>query len=201
MNKRSLHHHWVKYHSLTLLVPLLGVVIFGSLTIYGLRANNLKMLELKQAVVIADEQNADVEESLQELRSHVNSHMNTNMRSDDSSEPPIQLVNKFNRYVDAEQAKITAQGSANAIYLEAQGQCENGNIPLTARAQCMQDYILEHGGEPGGLNLPPKELYTYDFASPRWSADLAGVSMIFTIIFGIALIIRLVAGKVIKSQI
>lgn len=202
MNKGKLHHYWIKYRTTSLLIPLIGMVICGALYVYGMRANNVRMLELKQAVVIADEKNDNIEESLQELRLFVNSHMNTQLRSEDSSEPPIQLVNQFNRYVEAERAKIAAQGSANKVYQEAQSRCESGAIPLTARAQCIQEYVTANSGNNvAELNLPPKELYTFDFASPRWSPDLAGFSLIGIVVFGALLVTRLVAGFYIKKQI
>lgn len=201
MNIGKLHHYWTKYRTATLVVPVAGLLICGGLYIYGMRANNVKMLELKQAVAVADEQNGDIEGALQDLRSFVNSHMNTQLRADESSEPPIQLVGQFNRYIEQERAKIAAQGNANKIYKDAQARCETGAIPLTARAQCIQEYVVANGGSSEELNLPPKELYTYDFVSARWSPDLAGVSLLGTIFFAVLLVIRLVAGFFIKRKI
>lgn len=202
MDKAKLHHYWVRLKSPTLFLPIIGVVLFGSMFIYGMRYNNITMLELKEKVVVADQQDGDIEGALQELRDFITSHMNTNPRTEGSSEPPIQLVNEFNRAVEKEQARLATQDSANEIYQEAQARCETGAIPLTARAQCIQEYITENGGNNvQQLNLPPKELYTFDFASPRWSPDLAGISLVLLIISFIVLAFRLVLGKIIESKI
>lgn len=157
------------------------------------------MLELKQAVYIADEQNGDIEGALQDLRSFVNSHMNTQLRSPDATEPPIQLINQFNRYIEAEQAKIASQ-DGNQIYRDAQARCETGAIPLTARAQCIQEYIVANGGNASQLSIPPKELYTFDFVSPLWSPDVAGISLVLAILSIALLIIRLIIGRVLKHE-
>jgi hypothetical protein len=201
MDKSKLHHYWVKYRTPTLFIPLIGLAISGALFIYGMRSNNITMLQLKEAVIVADQQNGDIEGALQELRAYVTTHMNTNMRSDNSTEPPIQLVNQFNRYIEQEQARIASQGDANKVYQEAQASCETGAIPLTARAQCIQEYVTANGGNNvSELVLPPKELYTFDFASPRWAPDLPGITMIISIIFGVLLATRLVAGKIITAK-
>lgn len=201
MNKAKLHHYWVKLRTPTLFIPIFGLVIFGATFIFGMRYNNITMLELKDNVLIADQQDGDIEGALQELRDFVTNHMNTEMRTPGSTEPPIQLVNEFNRYVEQEQAKIAAQGGANKIYQEAQAQCETGAIPLTARAQCIQEYVTANGGSSQELNLPPKELYTFDFANPHWSPDLAGISMVLMVLSAFLLAARLIVGKIISAKI
>lgn len=199
MDKAKLHHHWVAVKKPSLFLLIAGMLLFTLLSVYALRANNLKMLELKQAVYAADEQNGDIEEALQNLRSFVNTHMNTTMRSKDASEPPIQLVNQFNRYVAAQQAKLASQ-DVNQVYRDAQARCESGSIPLTVRAQCIQEYVLANGGTTAQLTIPPKELYTFDFASPRWSPDMAGISLMMAAVFTVLLLIRLAVGQVMKHE-
>jgi hypothetical protein len=125
--------------------------------------------------------------------------MNTQLRSPDATEPPIQLINQFNRYIEAEQAKVANQDT-NQIYKDAQAQCETGAIPLTARAQCIQDYIIANGGNTAVLVIPPKELYTFDFVSPLWSPDIAGFSIILAILSGVLLVLRLIIGRILKHE-
>lgn len=199
INKSKAHHYWKAIRRPSLFVIVAGFVLFSALSIYGLRINNTRMLELKQAVFTADEQNGDIEAALQNLRNHVNSHMNTQLRAPDATEPPIQLVNQFNRYVQAEQLKLANQDT-NKVYQDAQARCETGAIPLTARAQCIQEYIIANGGNAPQLSLPPKELYTFDFASPKWSPDLAGISIVLAITFFILLVIRLIVGRYMKRE-
>lgn len=200
MDKRKLHHYWIVFKKPSLYIIIASCILWTGIATVALRQNNLTMLELKQAVYVADEQNGDIEAALQELRSFVNSHMNTRMRSSDATEPPVQLVHQFDRFVAAEQAKLANQDT-NKVYRDAQSQCENGNIPLTARAQCMQEYILANSSGQIELSLPPKELYTFDFASPSWSPDLAGIAIVFAVISYTALCIRLIAGRLLKHYI
>lgn len=200
MRRAQAHYYWKALKTPILVVSAASLVIFSGLSVYMLRSNNLRMLELKQAVYVADETNGDIEQALQNLRAFVNTHMNTRMRSPDSAEPPIQLVGQFNRFVQAEQARLdTQQGSVNQVYKDAQARCETGSIPLTARAKCIQDYVLANGGTVEQLKIPPKELYTYDFASPSWAFDAAGLSIIAACISGLVLITRLLAGRFLKD--
>lgn len=201
MDKPHLHHLWVRIRRPSLIFLTVGFVIFFVLSILALRQNNLNMLKLKQAVYLADEKNENLEQSLTSLRNYVYSHMNTNMRSATSSEAPIQLINQFNRYISAEQARLAVNGDSSRVYADAQASCERPDLTLTARAQCIQEYVVVHGGDFRELNVPPKELYAYDFASPRFTFDLAGVSIILSIILFILLIVRLIVGRIIKRYI
>lgn len=182
---------------LMLILIILFIALIAS-SIFALRSNNLKMIELKNAVYTADEQNGDVEAALKNLRNFVFSHMNTNLRANsNSSEPPIQLINRFNAAVAAEQARVaTLSASAASVYSAAQAVCERSSLALTARAQCIQDYVTQHGSDVPSLNLPAKEFYTFDFASPRWSPDLAGWLLVAAACVGIVIIIRLAIGLV-----
>ncbi len=199
MDKAKIHHYWIAFRKPTLFILLASTLIWSAVAVYALRANNVRMIELKQAVYTADEQNGDIELSLQNLRTFVTTHMNTQMRSPDASEPPIQLVNQFNRLLQAEQARLANQ-DASQVYRAAQQACESGAIPLTARAQCIQEYVVANGGQITESSLPPKELYTFDFASPRWSFDLAGIAIVLAAISALLLSIRLFVGRIAKQQ-
>lgn len=201
MNKAKIHHIWKKTRWLSLIIIVIGFVSFTSLAILALRQNNLTMLELKNAVYVADENNQGLEQALINLRNYIYSHMNTNLRSSSSSEAPIQLINQFNRYISAEQARLALNGESSKVYAEAQANCEKPELTLTARAQCIQEYVVIHGGDFRELRVPPKELYAYDFASPRFTLDIAGISIIFSIIFLVMLIARLLIGFIIKKYI
>lgn len=173
--------------SLALIVALFVVAVLTS--VLALRHNNLRAVELRQVVYSADQQAGDVETALNDLRQYIYSHMNTNLRTSNSgNEPPIQLASRFNKAIAAEQARIAALGGANQVYVDAQRECERSSLPLTSRAQCMQDYISARGQGASQLNLPPKELYTFDFASPLWSPDLAGFSILASITLGLVIV-------------
>ncbi len=199
MDKAKLHHYWIAFRRPSLYILLASTLLCSAVAVYALRANNLRMIELKQAVYIADEQNGDIEAALQNLRDFVTTHMNTQMRSPDASEPPIQLVNQFNRLLQAEQARLASQDTSQ-VYRAAQQACESGAIPLTARAQCIQEYVIANGVQITESSLPPKELYTFDFASPRWSFDLAGISIVLAVLSALLLVVRVIVGRIAKQR-
>lgn len=202
MDKHKLYGLWHRYRKISLWGLVAAFLISGCVSIYALRANNLKMVQLRQAVYTADQQAGDVNGALNDLRQFVFSHMNTNLSAgSNSNEPPIQLVYSFNRSVAAARSALSAVGSADQIYTAAQGQCEQSSVPLNAKAQCIENYISAHGKGIAQLVLPPKGDFTYDFVSPVWSPDLAGWSIVATFVFGLLLIARLIVGRFIKSYI
>ena len=147
-----------------------------------LRQNNLTAIELRDTVLEVDERTGDINEiapHLEELGNYVLNHMNTDIG-------PIELPGTFNAAVEVLRLEAEQSGSANGdIYSEAQRVCENPSIPLTARAQCVQDYVVANAA-PGTnpileLEFPDKSLFTYSFASPAWSADLAGFSVLLSV--------------------
>jgi len=198
MEKHKLYGLWHKYRTISLLIIISGLIIFGLLSIFALRQNNIRMLQLKETVIRVDESGGDVEKALTDLRTHVFSHMNTNMRTGDSSELPIQLASRYNKYITEQQARLTASGQPD-IYTKAQANCEQTSPTLTERVNCIQIYVAEHGGQLSEINFPPKDLYTFDFASPKWSPDIAGISLVLTVLFTVLLVVRLIFGFVIKS--
>lgn len=199
MTKHEFYGFWKRFKDSSIIVLVIVILLSGLVAIFALRSNNQKMVSLKNAVIATDESNGDVEAALLKLRNHIYSHMNTNMRSgSNSTEPPIQLVNKFNRIVAAEQARVSSLNNSASVYAEAQARCEKANIPLTTRAQCIQDYVSANGNGIQQLNLPPKEFYTFDFASPNWTPDLAGISLVIFFASLVLLVVRLIAGYFIK---
>ena len=200
MNKRKLYGIWHKYRHISLVILISGLILFSFTSVIALRQNNLNMLKLRQQVVDVDASGGDVNAALIELRNYVFSHMNTRLRTNDSDEPPIQLVSSYNRYIADQQAKLTQSGKSD-IYTNAQATCERSAPTLSERVNCIQLFVAENGGEVAEINYPPKDLYSFDFASPSWTPDIAGISLLLAIVFGILLIIRLVVGFIVKSYI
>jgi hypothetical protein len=198
MNKRKLYGIWHKYKKISLLVIVVGLIASSFTAVLALRQNNLNMLKLRQQVVEVDANGGDVNSALIELRNFVFSHMNTQLRTNDAGEPPIQLVASYNRYIADQQTKLTQSGKSD-IYTNAQATCERSSPTLAERVNCIQLFVAENGGQVAEINYPPKDLYSFDFASPRWSPDLAGISLLLAIIFTVLLILRLAIGFIIKS--
>lgn len=124
--------------------------------------------------------------------------MNTDLASNSSVYPPIQLKYRYERLMAARQDAAKA-GNAQ-IYTEAQKHCE-ALLPTGVsldRVTCIQQYLDAH---PLAAQPPIQDsLYKFDFASPRWSPDLAGWSLVFTILFGILFIFRLILGLWMRHQ-
>jgi len=184
--KDALHHLYSKPY-----FPFLAAfLISGIVCIGALRHNNTTMISLREKVYAADQANGDVNTALNSLREYVYGHMNTNLSSSNGVKPPIQLKYTYERLeADAQQDS----GNSN-LYIEAKNYCEQ-KIPAsvsfygTGRISCVQDYILSHGGK--ATPTIPAGLYQFDFVSPSWSPDLAGWSLLATIVFLIAFILRL----------
>lgn len=155
---------------------------------YFLRHNNLKMVELRNDVVAADEAGVGIDEAMTNLNYHVFHHMNTEIVR------PIELVKSYQRQSEAV-IKSAVQTPNRDLYAEAAQACVNrGGLFSDIRSQCVIDYISQNNAGFGGqtrIELPDKDRFVYSFASPLWTPDLAGFSILASIILGLWLILRL----------
>lgn len=173
------------YFALAFLVTL-------PITAYLLRQNNLKMLELRDKVVAIDQKDGDIkkiEPALEELRDYVLTHMNASLPS------PLELPGSFNVSVERARKKAEASGTANGdIYKQAQAQCERVEVPLSIRAECIQNYVTANakpGSDVKPLDIPPKEQFVYNFVSPTWSFDHAGLMALVSSVLFVASVVLL----------
>lgn len=196
MNKRHLHHLYTRLRFLNQWLFLILAIISALMAMFALRNNNLTALKLRDNVLQADQLNGDTEGALRELREHVYGHMNTNLATSTGVYPPIQLKYRYERLVTAEQAKLSG-GNQNTVYADAQKHCE-ATQPQSfygaGRLTCIQNYIDSHPAlnQPKTITIPDS-LYKYDFASPAWSPDLAGWSLVAAGFFALLFAIRMVA--------
>lgn len=159
--------------------------------VLALRQNNQHMIVLRDAVYTADKNNGDVNTALNNLRKYVFEHMNTNLSSGNSNiKPPIQLKYTYQRLYDAQLGQVEAANQK--IYTDAQNYCQSINNAFygTTRVPCVQNYVINHGVKGADVKIPAG-LYQFDFASPSWSPDLAGWSLIATIILLLAAAVKL----------
>jgi len=199
MNKQHVRH--------PLLASLFKTWYFLALTIvsavicvFALRANNEHMLHLKQALQTADQDNSNVTQALQELQAYVTTHMNTALTTGNTSVyPPIQLVNTYDRLVQAQSNLLQQQNSQ--IYTQAQDYCEKTypSATLHTRVVCTEDYAASHGIKAAAPI--PDSLYKFDFVSPRWSPDLAGWSMVVSIVSAAITAVLLVLRLLFKARV
>ena len=201
MNKRKLHHVFVKLRPISHWYFAVLFVFSGVLAVYGLRQNNLTALELRDKVLQTDKENGDVEAALQELREFTYGHMNANLASETGIYPPIQLKYTYERLVAAEQTRV--QSENRDLYSEAQAHCEATRpqgFSGSNRISCIQQYVDEHGTASAKPQTIPDSLYKFDFVSPAWSPDLAGLSLVIATLTLLLLVVRLLARWWLKSQ-
>lgn len=197
MNKRYLHHLWTRLRPLKTWYFFAAFLIMGTVCIFSLRQNYMRMTELRAAVYAADEKGGDVEGAMQEIRSYVGAHMNTNLESSNGVYPPIQLKHTYDRLVQAERDRVNATNSA--VYTDAQNHCEKlhpSSFSGGPRVPCIAEYVKEHGTSARAI---PDALYKFSFVTPRWSPDVAGWSIVATILLGVLTIIRFIVGRWLQS--
>ena len=157
---------------------LVLVIVFGAISLFALRENNLKMVDYREAVYAADKtgDSVQIETALHNLRKYVVNHMNTSLTSGNNSVyPPIQLKYAYERAQAEQQSKL---GQINAgLYSMAQRQCDAENPGETGAETiaCIERYAAAQGIQLGEI---PDALYKFDFMSAKWSPDLAGWSIV-----------------------
>lgn len=174
-------------------------VFFAILSVFFLRQNNLKMIELRNQVVVADKTGVGVDQALADLNGYIFKHMNTQVVR------PIELVNTYNRRAQVIiQAAQSQQG--RDVYAEGTAACERRGIPLSSIAQCIAQYANDNssGAQSDQIILPDKNLFIYSFASPIWTPDLAGIFLMLTVVsfiwFGARLIEVCIVSLVVRNR-
>lgn len=199
MNKRKLHHSLKLLRKLRYSWLLVACLLAIVVAVFSLRANNQRTIELRSAVFTADEQNADVEAALRELREFVFSHMNTNLSSGANAvKPPIQLKYRYDRLVSA--AKTAYDAESAKVVQDAEAYCvqKYPNVIFSQdRLNCARDYANAH---PVTLQAIPDDLYKFDFASPFWTPDTAGWSIVLAIIFLLLFALRYASEKLMEYE-
>lgn len=181
MNKQKIFNRSTKIQRALLWLFLILTLLFSGISAYALRQNNLRAIELRDGLLATDQANGDVEKALRELRQYIYSHMNTNLSSGSNLQFPIQLKYRYDRLVTAEKVRVDAANKQ--IYSQAQSYCEQkfGGASLKdQRVPCVQQYINDNSIK--GQEIAD-DLYKFNFISPVWSADLAGISMLFAVLF------------------
>ena len=159
---------------------LVLAAVFGVVCVVALRSNNEHMASLRNAVYQADKNGGNVQQALDNLQAYVTAHMNTNLDSGIGSVyPPIQLEYTYLRLVKAENQNAYA---ANAgLYTAAQNYCQKldpYDFSGHNRVPCIEQYVTSHGSS---VPQVPPALYEFDFMSPSWSPDLAGLTLLATV--------------------
>jgi hypothetical protein len=196
MNKRLLHHLWTRLRPLKTRYFLLACLVLSVICVLSLRQNYTTMVRLRNDVYAADRNDSNVIGALNKLRSFVNGHMNTSLSADTSVYPPVQLTETYNRLKAAEDARV--KNETAKVYNDAQQHCEAlypASFSGGPRVPCVEQYVKDHVVVAREI---PAALYKFDFSTPRWSPDLAGISMALAILFGLLAVLRLAAGLLLQ---
>lgn len=180
MDKKALHHRWRLIRPIKPWFFLIASIIFLIAGIIGLRQNNLTAIELRDKVIAADKANKNVEKPLRELREFVYGHMNTDLSSGGGVQHPVQLKYRYDRLVKQEKDRV--RKANEAVYTRAQNFCEQrfpAGVSGRGRVNCVEKYVSDNGVEEKEI---PDSLYKFDFVSPRWSFDLAGIGLALSFI-------------------
>lgn len=177
MDKRTLHHYWKMVRPVGSRYFLAAAGVFLVIGIVSLRQNNLNAIRLRDEVLAADEQNGDVETALKKLREYTYAHMNSELGGNNVPQP-IQLKYRYERLVAAEKERVSAANQK--IYNDAQTDCERRfpeGLSGRGRVPCIEEYVSSRNIKEQPI---PDGLYKFDFAAPRWSSDLAGISLLLS---------------------
>ena len=185
MDKGHLHHVWRIYRHAKPWYFLAAFLVFGIICLVSLRHNNEQMVRLRDTVYTADQNGNNVEGALRNLRGYVYSHMNTSLASGPNAvHPPIQLKYTYERI---EQSQESALGQGNsALYQAAQNYCDGQSSIGSEVISCIQQYAAAHGVQ---LAPVPASLYEFDFVSARWSPDLAGWTLVLTVLSALGFLV------------
>ena len=197
LDKGYLHHLWTRIRVVKTWYIFAAFLVFAAIAVVALRNNYTGMTVLRDAVYQADKDGGDVETTLQELRAYVASHMNTSLDAGGGVYPPLQLKYTYERLVKAEKDRV--ESATSQIYTEAQKHCEAlhpGSFSGGPRVPCIQEYVKSHGTTAKSV---PDALYKFDFVSPRWSPDLAGWSLVISLVLFVLTLTRFVLGRWLKT--
>ena len=218
MKKRGhLKFHKVKtWYLLVFLVPLL----FIDATL--LRMDHIKMTELRDAVLVADQNDDDeaTSRNLEVLKDYVFSNIVINVVDDNGNQKvtfgtgPFYLEHQYIRAANEalERAEETLSGDSNP----------NGNIYQMASDVCRPQAIANGWtwNDPNYINcmmgeiqkypaandlqdtviaaLPSTELYRHNYASPLWAPTFTGFMLLLTLVMIVVILIRFIVWMVLR---
>lgn len=178
---------------------LLGLLFIASVasSVYALRQNNLKMLELREAVFTADRDDGDINTALSNLQLFVVSHMNTSLPKL-GDEKAIQLKYTYERRIAVDEVRVSEERAV--VSAEATDYCNKtfAGATFAVRSQCILDYSAAH---PVSSLEIPKELYAYDFVTPLWVPDTAGLSLLAATALFLVLLLRFASWLIVRRSI
>lgn len=192
--KHRLHHIVAIVRGIKVWQLLILLALLAGASAYFLRQNSLEMVNYRNAVKDADENGGDTKKALRELQNYVTNHMNTSLGDG------IVLHAAQKRAYDVAASKAAdVTNPASQIYTQVELECRpvfKRTHSFPAYTQCAREklaVLMPPGQDPlASLQLPSADLFKYNFLSPLWSPDLAGFSVLATILVGLTILARLV---------
>ena len=190
--KHRLHHVAAIVKGIKVWQLLILLVVCAAGSAYFLRQNNLEMVNYRNAVKDADENDGDTKTALRNLQNYVTNHMNTSLGDG------IVLQTAYKKAYDAAASKAAnLNNPASQIYTQVELECRpvfKRTQSFPAYTQCARDKlaVLMPPGQDALANLqaPSTDLFKYNFLSPLWSPDLAGFFVLGTVVVAVALLAR-----------
>ena len=158
-----------------------------------LRLNNIGMIQRRAAVLAADQSGdqATMQSRLYDLQRYSTEHMNANTGE-------FYLEAQYQR--DVQKIISAASNDANPqgnIHAKADAVCRpQYTVWSQAYVQCFTDELSKYppSSDPAqNVTFPPTGLYRHNFASPLWSPDFAGWSVLICIVLILMIVVRLVS--------
>lgn len=180
------------------LVVLLVLALFVSAIF--LRLNNVGMIERRNAVYAADKVGdaEQIRERLYDLQRYAANHMN-------APTGEVYLDKKYERDTDELIRELQANSDEDSAYTKADRICRPRYVQdgfySTAYMLCIKEETSKRssGSEViTEIKAPDPSLYRFEFFSPLWSFDFAGVSVLITGLIALVIIIRAVVTGVLK---
>ena len=225
LSKNKLKQSLAKIFRLSSWKIALILILLGFLTATLMRFDHIKMTELRDAVMQADEANDDekIASALNELHAFTLKHIIFNTVEENGLQKitfgtgPFYLENQYLRKANEAIAAAKAEVEKNVsnpngnVYKKAAEVCDarsraNGWGFNARYIQCYQDELAKYPDigtldTNGTAVLPSTELFRYEYSSPLWYPCASGILMLICFILAIILIIRFLIWAVIRLAI
>lgn len=193
-DKRKIHHWWRVVRRVKVWQLILLLIVGCVLSVELLRQNNLGMIEKRNLVKMADQQEDDTQtkQALVNLQNYISSHMNTSM-----GDKGVYLERTYQRaYERVVQNGLKDDSASRNLYNDADTECQsvfNKTYSFPAYTQCVAEKLATQGASDPLANVqaPSVDLYRYNFVSPIWTPDAAGFVVLFTGLVGAILVGRI----------
>jgi hypothetical protein len=163
-----------------------------------LRLNSIEMAQRREGVLAADKTGdvTTIQNRLYDLQRYVAMHMNSNTEQ-------FYLEQQYRRDVQKAVDAAKDDGNPNGnVNVKAEAVCRpQFTVWSSAYVQCFANELSKYPPSPDptqNVTLPSVGLYRHDFASPLWTPDFAGWSVLVCAIILLMIITRLASLGILR---